>query len=110
MTAAELRLALAIAQDYSIDLTAEKGGEALYGFGLPDFPETHVSLRVVASCLRWQCALFNGGWDWKQFNEDRPHYLRKEIQITDLHEPWCRQWLVQFVTAKLNQHPLQHAA
>lgn len=102
MLASELRLALAIAQDRTVDLSAEFHNPILYGFGLPDFEPVTVSLRIVAACIRWQCNCFDGSFDWKQFNADRPHYLRQRIQIADLHDAEATRWLVAFVQSRMH--------
>ena len=81
MTAAEFKFCVAVAKDRSVDLSGVDDS-ALYGFGLPDFVPVHVSIKAVAKCLRWQCCTFAGGWDERQFNEDRPSYL-KRIELSD---------------------------
>ncbi len=106
MTTTEIKLATAIAQDRSIDLSKENM-DVLCGFGLEDFKTVNVSLRVVAKCMRWQCQCMDGSWDYKQFNEDLPHYKAK-VRIIDLNVPELRYWLVTFVKQRMGL--LQEAA
>lgn len=84
MKAAELKLALAMAQDSSVDCSGADDS-ALFGFGCPDFKPVSVPMLALVRCIRWQCAMFNGGWDWKQYSEDRPFYLRR-VELADLSE------------------------
>lgn len=99
MTAFELKLARAIAEDDSIDLS-NVNYDALIGFGCADFVPVHVPIRAVARCIRWQCCCFDGSWDDRQWNEDRPFYL-KNVNITDLHDHELRGFLVQFCLDRL---------
>ena len=39
------------------------------GFGLVDFSPVVVTVRQVARLIRWQCGLFNGGWDSNNLQE-----------------------------------------
>lgn len=75
MTKTELKVCLAIAQSPS-DLS-RFDDSILYGFGCPDFQPVMVSPFAVAKCIRWQCCKFNGEFDWQQFNEDAPFYLKR---------------------------------
>lgn len=99
MNALQLKLACAIAQDSSIDLSHEND-DALFGCALPDFQRVHVSLRTVAKQMRWQCQCLDGSWDWKQYNEDLPSY-RNKVTIIDLTIPELRAWLVTFAEYRL---------
>lgn len=71
-----------MAQDSSLDLSAYNF-DALCGFGLPDFQPVTVPAGAVARCIRWQCCCFDGSFDWRQYNEDRPFYLRR-VELADL--------------------------
>jgi hypothetical protein len=99
MNALQIKLATAIAQDTTIDLSKENDG-VLYGCGLPDFERVAVSIRCVAKLMRWQCQCLDGSWDWKQFNEDLPSY-RDKMTIIDLDVPELRGWLRAFVEHRL---------
>lgn len=85
MNAKEIKLALAMAQDHSIDLSGYDDS-ILFGFGLPDFVPVVVPLGAVARVMRWQSACLDGSWDWKQFNEDLPSY-RKRVRVSDVGRP-----------------------
>lgn len=76
MNALELKLARRMAEDQSIDLS-NVDDSVLFGFGCPDFQPVEVSIKAIAKCMRWQCCTFAGGWDEKQWNEDRQHWLRR---------------------------------
>lgn len=95
MKALELKLCLKLAQDSSVDLSGVDSG-VLYGFGCSDFVPVAVSVKVVAACMRWQCCCFDGSWDWKQYNEDRPYYL-KNVELAELTGPEGRAWLANEV-------------
>ena len=40
----------------------------LHGCALSDFQPVHTSLQAVAKLVRYQCAMFNGGWDESECN------------------------------------------
>ncbi len=78
MNAKQIKDATKIAQNYSIDLS-NANTDILFGFGCPDFKKVTVSLEVVARCMRWQSSQMDGGWDWKQYNEDIPYYKKNVL-------------------------------
>ncbi len=108
MTTTEIKLATAIAQDKSIDLSKEND-DVLFGIALPDFKTVSVSIRVVAKQMRWQCQCMDGSWDYKEFNEDLPHWKAK-VRIIDLNIPELRYWLVRFVQQRMGLHSTLAAA
>jgi len=86
MKAAELKMALAIAQDYTIDLTQFQGGfDRLFGCGCPDFVPCEVPLGAVAKHLRWQCLFLNGSWDWEEYQNCRAIFLKRNwVTVSEL--------------------------
>lgn len=99
MTAKQLRMCLAIAKDYSIDLS-RFDDSALFGFGCPDFEPVTVSAGAVARCMRWQSSRFDGGWDEAQFSADRPFYL-KNVELSDVTQDEAREVIVECMSRVL---------
>jgi hypothetical protein len=98
MTTAQLRLARTLAES-DTDLS-HVDMDILYGFGLPDFQPVTVGIETVARCMRWQCQMFNGGWDERQYNEDLPHYQRN-VRIATAERPELQRFIVDFVCQRL---------
>lgn len=92
MKAHELKACLALAQS-GLELQADDS--VLYGFGLPDFQPVFVTMAVVAKCIRWQCNQWDGGFDWEQYQKDRPFYLRN-VHLDEMTAKAACDW----VTAK----------
>lgn len=95
MTAKQLKIALAMAQEVDRDLSRYDDG-ALEGCGLPDFEPVEASLGAVARLLRWQCLMLNGEWDWREYNENmRPILLSKRVSVADLTVGESRELLIE---------------
>lgn len=93
MKALELKLATAMAKDLSIPLPWDLI-DPLCGCGCPGFEPVAVSLRSVASFLRYQCLQFNGGWDDAEYQNCRAICLRRGlIEVSDLNQDDVREWV-----------------
>lgn len=55
--------------------------ELFNGFALKDFKPVNVTLVDVADLIRWQCSMFNGGFDTEALNEIVSHGKNKFIVI-----------------------------
>lgn len=82
MKAGELKIAVAMAKS---DRDLSKYDDSpLHGLCCPDFPKkVSIELGGVARFLRYQCLMFNGGWDLKGYEEVR-YLLVTRAEVIDL--------------------------
>lgn len=76
MKAIEFKLATKWAKDTSKELPWELC-DCLFGCGCPDFAPKCVSLKSVASMLRYQCLCLNGAWDEDEYQNMRAIFVLK---------------------------------
>ncbi len=83
MTAKEFKVATEMAKESSVSLPWELHN-VLYGCGCSDFKPVCVSLKAVASLLRYQCMCFNGSWDESEYQEMRAICVgRSTVTVSD---------------------------
>jgi len=85
----EFDQAVAIARDVEgwPDLQTDFDSSLLEGFALADFGKKHVLLEVAASCIRWQCLQWSGGWDHEAMEECRVCFKDKVIIVGNVKPP-----------------------
>lgn len=84
MRAAEIKLALALAQSGQDLSSYQDGFDRLTGCGCSDFVPCEVPLGAVAKLLRYQCQYLNGGWDWAEYQNCRAILLGpKRVTVSD---------------------------
>ncbi len=81
MTAKEFKVATVMAKETSVSLPWELH-EALIGCGCSDFNPVCVSLKAVASLLRYQCMCLNGSWDEEEYQNMRAICVGVKSKVT----------------------------
>jgi len=80
MNAKQIKEATKLAQNKDIDLSSEDDS-ILLGCGLPEFKPVYTTVRIVAKFMKYQCAMFNGNWDWTEYNENLIPVLRRKVFV-----------------------------
>lgn len=81
MTKAELTKAVKLSKSRADIPFSDTSLELFNGFGLKDFKTVHVTLADVADLIRWQCSMFNGGFDTEALQEIATHGKNKFLIV-----------------------------